>query len=352
MRSGARRLIELSLLCVSACGGAAGSAPADTSSAAGGGGTSISNNNAGAGGSVGLQPPATWPTGAGACTQKPGTLRGKSVQTLTAAGLSRSFIYYAPASLDPNVPAPVVIIPHGFTMNAQQMFDITGYAELAEREGIIALFPDGQAGGLLAGPWNVGSPDCSSSLGVLPLAQGDDQSFVNAMLRFAEADQCLDTEHVYMTGFSMGGYFANETACLRPEVRAIAPHSGGSHDLSACNSQRKPVLLMHFQEDGLIPFRCGQQARDRWLLKNGCSADAPDIKPVQGGSCEYYKGCPEGGQVTMCSFNVPMPSMSNEMYIGHGWSGGSKLGTGAGFAIPGTESATELSWSFFKQYAW
>jgi polyhydroxybutyrate depolymerase len=209
------------------------------------------------------------------------------MQTLSAAGLSRSFIYYAPSRLDPNSPAAVVIVPHGFTMNADQMFDITRYAEIADREGFVLLFPNGQPGGLLEGPWNVGAPDCASSLGgLLPLAQGDDQTFLNAMLRFAETDQCLDTQRVYVAGFSMGGYFANETGCLRPEVRAIAPHSGGSHDLSACASPRKPVLLMHFQGDGLIPYQCGQQARDRWLTRNGCSKDDPEVKLVQGGSCE------------------------------------------------------------------
>jgi poly(3-hydroxybutyrate) depolymerase len=307
---------------------------------------------AGSGGTAEPAPPATWPTTSGACSGKPGMLRGKSAQTLMAAGLARSFIYYAPSSLDPNAPAPVVIIPHGYTMNADQMFDITRYAELADREGFIAIFPNGQAGGPLDGPWNVGTPDCSSSLGLLPLAQGDDQTFLNALLRFAEADQCLDTTHIFLTGFSMGGYFANETACTRTEVRAVAPHSGGSHDLAACASQRKPVLLMHFQEDALIPYRCGQQARDRWVQKNGCTAEAPDVKPVQGGSCEYYKGCPADGQVAMCTFNVPMQSMGNEPYVGHGWAGGSKQGMGASFAIPDVESASELSWSFFKQYAW
>jgi polyhydroxybutyrate depolymerase len=308
--------------------------------------------NAGTGGAAVPQPPATWPTAAGVCTAKPGVVRGKSTQSLTAAGLSRSFIYYAPATLAANTPVPVVIIPHGYTMNADQMFDITHYSDIADREGFIAIFPNGQTGGLLDGPWNVGAPDCSSSLGLLPLGKGDDQTFLNAMLRFAEADQCLDLAHIYVAGFSMGGYFANETACLRPEVRAVAPHSGGSHDLAACSSPRKPVLLMHFQEDALIPYSCGQQARDRWVQKNGCSAEAPDVKPVLGGSCEYYKGCPADGQVAMCSFNAPMTGTRNELYVGHAWSGGSKVGTGAAFAIPETESASELSWSFFKQYAW
>jgi polyhydroxybutyrate depolymerase len=322
------------------------SAPAPASSTAGNVATSAAGN-------ASPPPPATWPEVSGPCTAKPGLLRGKTKQTLTAAGLTRSFIYYAPATLNANAPAPVVIIPHGFSMNADQMFDITRYADIADREGFIAVFPNGQPGGLLDGPWNVGNPDCASSLGgLLPLARGDDQTFLNAILRFAEADQCLDMQHVYVTGFSMGGYFSNETGCLRPEVRAVAPHSGGSHDLAACASQHKPVLLMHFQGDGLIPYSCGQQARDRWVQRNGCTAEAPDVKPVQGGSCQYYKGCPVDGQVAMCTFTIPIGGTRDEAYPGHAWSGGSKLGMGASFAIPETESASQLSWDFFKRYAW
>lgn len=292
-----------------------------------------------------------WPSAMGPCTGKPGMLRGKSTQTLMAAGLMRSFIYYAPTTLDPNRPAPVVIIPHGYTMNADQMFDITRYSNIADREGWIAIFPNGQPStNLLSGPWNVGTPDCSSSLGLLPLAQGDDQAFIDSMLQFAEADQCIDSQHVFMTGFSMGGYLANETGCARPEIRAVAPHSGGTHDLSSCASQHKPVLIMHFQGDALIPYTCGQQARDRWAARNGCALDAPDVQPVNGGSCEYYKGCAADGQVAFCSFMIP--SGGNETFAGHAWSGGSEMGSGAQFAIPQTEDASELSFRFFKQYAW
>ena len=286
-----------------------------------------------------------------ACSGKPGMLRGKSKQSLMAAGLQRDFIYYAPTSLAANKPAPLVFIPHGYTMNADMMFEITRYSDLADKEQFIAVFLNGQPNA--AGPWNVGNPDCSSTLGILPLATGDDQAYLDEVLKFAETDQCLDRQHIFMTGFSMGGYLSNETGCLRPEIRAVAPHSGGTHDLASCASQHKPVLVMHFQGDGLIPYTCGQQARDRWVAHNGCDATSPDVKMVTGGSCEYYKHCPADGQVAFCSFTIP-PGMRTESFPGHAWSGGSKEGTanGAAFAIPETASATELSWSFFKQYAW
>jgi polyhydroxybutyrate depolymerase len=252
-----------------------------------------------------------------------------------AAGLSRTFVYYAPENLDPNEPVPVVVVAHGWLMSGQQMYDITQYSQIADREGFIAVFPDGEP--LSVGPWNVGQDACPSNLLVLPLATGDDQAFIDGMLEFAEADQCLDRKHVFLTGFSMGGYFANETGCQRPDIAAVAPHSGGSHDLSACPTMKKPIIILHGDKDGLIPVTCGKQARDRWAARNGCSAEV-ESRPVTMGTCEYSKGCPADAQVALCLFDG----------MDHGWAGG----VGGANAFPGYESASELGWEFFKKYAW
>jgi polyhydroxybutyrate depolymerase len=268
------------------------------------------------------------------CANKPGKIRESSAPEVTAAGIQRRFVYYAPPELDPAIAAPVVIVAHGWTMSGQQMVDLTDYQSLADREGFVVMFPDGQP--LSVGPWNVGEGACPSNLGILPLAIGDDQAFIDAMLAFAEADRCIDRRHVFVTGFSMGGYFANETGCLRSDIAAIAPHSGGSHDLSACPGARKPVIVFHGTMDGLIPPACGKEARDRWVERNGCSLEVESVA-VQGGHCEYSKGCPADGQVALCLFDG----------MDHGWAGGAGA---SGF--PNFESASELGWNFFRRYAW
>ena len=74
-----------------------------------------------------------------------------------------------------------------------------------------------------------------------------------------------------------GGYFSNENGCQRADIRAIGPHSGGTHDLSACPQKTKPVILFHFESDALIVYDCGMEARDRWVarLLRHCSRTAP-----------------------------------------------------------------------------
>jgi polyhydroxybutyrate depolymerase len=268
------------------------------------------------------------------CSGKAGLLRGKSNQSLTAGGLARTFVHYAPATLRPNEPAPVVIVAHGWLQSGQAMYDLAGYQEVADREGFVLLYPDGEPASV--GPWNVGEGACPSTLLVLPTATGDDQAFLDAMLDFAEADQCIDRRHVFVTGFSMGGYFTNETGCLRPDVAAIGPHSGGSHDLSACPVVHRPVIVFHGQSDGLIPVACGMEARDRWVMHNGCRSEVERVE-VMGGHCEYSTGCPTDGQVALCLFEG----------MDHGWAGGH-----GAYGFPEYESASELGWAFFKKYAW
>jgi polyhydroxybutyrate depolymerase len=282
------------------------------------------------------------------CSGKPGVKRGKSNQTLSAGGARRSFVYYAPEDLDPNTPVPLLIVPHGTNMSGQGMFDITQYAKIADRERFVAIFPDGIDGPGSLAPWNVGTGVCG--LGAFVASGADDQAFVDALISFAEADQCIDADHIFMTGFSMGGYFSHETSCLSSKVAAIGPHSAGTHDLSRCPAQPKPTIIFHFTSDSLIGYECGVDARDQLIKRNGCSAGSPDVVPVKGGKCEYYKGC-SAGQLAMCSFDPP-DWLNDGIPSGHGWSGGSNAGADSFGAILATESASELGWAFFKKYAW
>ncbi len=328
--------------------GASGTGASGTgASGTGAGGTGASGTGtsgvgaaaaAGSGGSGGA--PAT----AGACTGKSGSKRGKSAQSVMAGGRRRTFVYYAPENLDANKAVPLLIVPHGYTQSGEAMYDITKYPAIADREGFVAIFPDGSSG--TTGPWDVGSNVCGN--GALVSGSGDDdQMFIDEMIAFASDDQCIDREHIFMSGWSMGGYLSNHSGCLRSDIRAIGPHSAGTHDLGACKTQHKPVILFHFDPDGLIDYSCGVRARDGWVKRNGCSADAPEVTMVKGGKCEHYKGCAPDGQVVFCTFAIP-PNHVTDFLAGHAWSGG----TARSYSIAETESAAELGWAFFKKYAW
>lgn len=268
-----------------------------------------------------------------ACAGRPGRVQGKSNQMVDVAGTKRSFVYYVPSNLDPEQPAPLVIAAHGFAMTGAIMDTTSGFSELADREGFVVAYPEGAN---FLSPWNVGKN--ISGVGSTISGTADDQAFLDQIIAFVDEDRCLDRQHVFVSGFSMGGYFSSEVGCLRDDIAGIAPHSGGTHDLSDCPGSIKPVILFHGELDGVVVYaENAPLTRDRWLARNGCDSDF-DAVTVKGGTCEYYKGCPEHAQVAFCHF----PN------IAHNWSGGPP----GLYGNPDGESASELAWKFWREYAW
>jgi polyhydroxybutyrate depolymerase len=190
---------------------------------------------------------------------------------------------------------------------------------------------------------------CPSVLGDPPSASGDDFAFLDAIRADVANDQCVDSAHVYLTGFSMGGYFAHHAGCMRSDLRAVAPHSGGTHELSSCPVTRKPIIIFHGDADDVIPDGCDDpNATDTpdgftpsataWAKRNGCATTTTTVQ-VERGTCRYYDGCPPDGQVALCVLRG----------MAHCWAGGATESSENG--CPGWANATELEWQFFKQYA-
>jgi polyhydroxybutyrate depolymerase len=284
---------------------------------------------------------------AGPCGLRTG-MRGKTSRMVHAGGLDRSYIVYLPDGVDATTPVPLVFVHHGYTMSGQNMYDITGYPALADREHVAVAFPDGQGGpGSLGAPWNVGANVCTSYEGAPPDAPGDDFAFLDAMKADIAQDQCIDSAHVFVTGFSMGGYFAHEAGCNGAGIAGVAPHSGGTHDLAQCANATKPIIMFHGAADPVVPDACDDPsvaqvtegaAAARWAAHNGCAATTTS-RAIDNGTCITYDGCPAGGQVELCTFNA----------MGHCWAGGDGVNV---YSCGNYESATELEWAFWKQNAW
>jgi polyhydroxybutyrate depolymerase len=289
-------------------------------------------------------------------------MRGFTHRSVTVAGLHRTYLIYLPAAPDPKTPLPFVFVFHGYTMSGLEMSDITQYSALADSEGIGLAFPDGETGADSFGdPWNVENPgQMVCGYGNDVSATGNDFAFIDAMKSDVALDQCLDTAHLYSTGFSMGAYFTEHIGCYRSDMRAIAPHSGGTlADLSSCTTGHVPIILFHGTADPVIDDACDDPtvtpdtgfppAATLWAAKNGCQSTYTTV-PMDSdaggtGQCYVYDGCPADGQVELCTFNGMV----------HCWAGGTPTDAGPGggaAACPTYARATALEWSFFKQYAW
>jgi polyhydroxybutyrate depolymerase len=293
---------------------------------------------------------------AAACGMRTG-MRGVTQRTVMVGSAARTYLVYLPAS-GAATAMPFVFVFHGYTMSGQEMYDLTQYAALADSEGIALAFPDGEGGpDSLDSPWNVENPGqvvCGAGQDVS--ATGDDFAFMDAIRADVTQDQCIDAAHVFVTGFSMGGYFTEHVGCYRSDIRGLAPHSGGTlADLTACTTGRVPIILFHGLADSVIDDACDDPsvtpdqgftaAATLWAAKNGCAATYQTVvaNGSGGGSgqCRIYDNCPADGQVELCTFDA----------MDHCWAGGATAGA-AGNSCPTYASATQLEWSFFKQYAW
>jgi predicted peptidase len=70
----------------------------------------------------------------------------------------------------------------------------------------------------------------------------------------------VDTERVYLTGLSMGGFGPWYLACEYPErFAAIAPICGGGEPLGAHRLKNVPVWAFHGAKDELVPLKRSEE---------------------------------------------------------------------------------------------
>ena len=93
---------------------------------------------------------------------------------------------------------------------------------IANREGFVVMFPDGARAGYVRGT----SARACAAMAPSFRAAAVIEAFIDAMIAFASADRCVDRSHIFMTGWSMGGYLSHHSGCLREDIRAVGPHFG------------------------------------------------------------------------------------------------------------------------------
>ena len=199
-------------------------------------------------------------------------------------GLLRSFNIYVPDSYDPSEPVPMLFCFHGYGSNNQVIMEYTEFNDIASEENFIVVYPQGT---FLNGitHWNVGGWTTSSIV--------DDVAFVDFLIENISENYSINSERIYSTGMSNGGYLSFLLACqLSDKIAAIASVTGSMtpQTFYSCQPQRAiSILQMHGTSDGVVPYS-GNEAWtmgidtvvDYWRSHNACSTeplvtDMPDI---------------------------------------------------------------------------
>ena len=268
---------------------------------------------------------------------------GDTTRSLSYGGEERTYVLHIPSVHDPSRAAPVVLIFHGFGLNAEEMMRITGFNAQADTSGFIAVYPNGTG---RKSSWNGG--DCC---GEAAARKVDDVGFVRALIEDLSKLVNIDQKRIYATGFSNGAIMAYRLACeLSDQIAAIAPVSA-TQAVQTCQSGR-PVSVIHFHgtndqlnpydggygPGGMVNFAPVKDTIQFWAKQNGC--------PVQGQVTESgnivnerYSPCAQGTAVELYTI------VGGE----HAWPGGESVSEEIG--APTTEiSATPLIWEFFAAH--
>jgi polyhydroxybutyrate depolymerase len=280
-------------------------------------------------------------------------------------GQNRSYLVRVPPAVGAAKPLPVVINFHGGGGNAAVQKVYTRMDAAADRDGYIAIYPNGTGG--IAGrllTWNAGAccgPAAASGV--------DDVGFSLAVLDDLARRVPLDRARVYATGLSNGSMMAYRLAAEAPgKIAAVAGVAGAMTLPGFGPGMTMPVMHIHSVDDpralydgGLgpaFPFtntRVLHQSVDAmlalWVTRNACSDRPQAASPARGkagapdamhtATRYLYAPCRDGTEVVLWKLTG----------AGHVWPGGVQdylpllLGTGTTVIDANVEM-----WRFFSRY--
>ena len=255
--------------------------------------------------------------------------------SLQVGNLTRLYDLHVPSSYNSQKAVPLVLVFHGASGDGKAMEQMTGFSQLAEQEGFIAVYPDG-----INQHWDArrrNMPETTNDVG-----------FISALIDKLDEEYNIDRQRIYATGFSNGGMFTHRLACeLSDKIAAVSIVAATMpENLSqTCQPTKSvPVLLMHGTDDALIPYGPPGKALlsladtvKFWSNHNQCSVDGqnkslPDFAQVR---LETYQNCASKTDVVLYTIEGG----------GHSWPGADAADSSQQM------SATEVIWDFFSKHS-
>jgi polyhydroxybutyrate depolymerase len=225
-------------------------------------------------------------------------------RTLTVKGQSRSYLLYVPPGLDSSQPIPVVLGFHGYTGTGSSFRDVTGFNDIADTDGFLAVYPEGEGGDH---SWNAGGCCAGASMADL-----DDVAFIRQIMSDLKTIANIDPGRVYATGHSNGAMFVYRLACEMSDTFAAVAPVAGPLFYSPCKP-KGPVSVIHVHglADTSVPYTGGSypgypsmvfpsvdESIAAWVKLDGCS-DEKQVE-VQGTVTHTaYASCQAGTAVEL-----------------------------------------------------
>lgn len=283
-----------------------------------------------------------------------GDLREAHPVRLTFDGVRRSYLIEVPSGVRP---FPVLVLLHGGTEDAEQVWRQTSLPTLARREGFILVAPNA-----LDRHWNDGR---GTVLGGVP-STADDVGFLKRVITEVIARDGGNPKAVFMVGASNGGFMTMHFACQAPGILRAASYAISDLPVaeeSHCAAPPMPWLAMNGTADPIVPFD-GMKAGtvkngtpqpallsadatfDFWAVRDHCGAfisktTLPHLNP----------GDPTWAEERVCKGIGGLPSIQYVFHGGgHSWPNlqyGPLIRSIIGDSNQDVD-AGQIIWSFFK----
>ncbi len=254
---------------------------------------------------------------------------------------ARGYLLHLPKNHDRSRPTPLVISLHGGGLWGAAQRDISGWNELADREGFIVVYPSG-AGRASPRSWETHPGP----------GRRNDIDFLTQLIDTLIAKRNVDPARVYVNGLSNGGGMTFALSCAAAERIAAAGIVAGAlfEPWGACiNAPPVPVIVFHGTDDTAAPYEGGTtwvapwpmpnipQWVGRWAERNACDATPRDSVLSATVTRRAYSACTDGADVVLYTLHGD----------GHVWPSGGAL---PGWLV-GTDSrsvdASGAMWEFF-----
>jgi polyhydroxybutyrate depolymerase len=193
-----------------------------------------------------------------------------------------------PMDHDPLVPAPLLILLHGYGSSGDEEEAYLHFGAAAARSGIIYLHPNGTTSSDGARFWN-GTDACCD----LDRSGVDDSSYLAGLITEIGSHVAVDPRPVFVAGHSNGAFMSHRMACDHAAtIAAIVSLAGAPPaDPAACRPS-EPVGVLQVQgsaddqvrveggtlrgilapgDDRLTAYPSLERSLDAWARFDGCS---------------------------------------------------------------------------------
>lgn len=234
--------------------------------------------------------------GAGGSTAAEATTTGSEQATTTTVERvelpeGHEIEVQAPSGYDPNKPAPLVVLLHGYGVDGEIQNLYFKFREAADANGMLAVYPDGTENSDGERFWNATSACCAPAG-----SEVDDSAYILDVIDTVKADYSVDPERVYLVGHSNGGFMSFRMACDHADVIAAIVSLAGSTPVAPDEcSPSEPVatLQIHGTADDTIlydgevlgtdggdeTYPGALETLETWATYNGCDLVPDDPAP-------------------------------------------------------------------------